>query len=925
MAKNPEVKVKFSVFNKEFNNGMREMGKESTNLRKEFKLKEEQLKHNGSESDRLKNRVNYLSKEHELAKQKVKATEEQLAKAKVVYGENSNEVHKLNEKLIDAQLKEQRFANELADANRLLAVQEDKVRKVSQALDETGQKMMDTGGKMTKGVTLPLVAAGGAATKFAIDQEEAFAKVSTLLEGSAKDMDEYRDNIRNASSDMRTSFGEYSEAVYQSISAGVDQAEAIKFTNESVKLAKGGFTSTATAVDTLTGILNSYNLETSETENISNMLIMTQNRGKTTVDELGKSLGNVIPVASDLGIEYDQVGAAIATLTSQNIDTAKSTTALRNIFSDLDNSGSRLGKTFQKVAGKDFRTFIEEGGSIQEAIEMVKNEADSSGQSIAQLAGKENVAAFNVLANSTDQFSENLADLRESAGATDEAFEKVNNTTGAKLRGALIKAQNAAAKFGDVIAPVVSKVADVIERVTDRISNMSDRTKTIIVVVGAVLAAIGPLLIGLGFILKTVGAILPILTKLGAVFKIVKVAMLALTGPIGLIVAAIAGVIAIFVVLYQRNETFREKVNEVWNFIKDLITTVIDAVVSFVMNIFGGFVAFWQENQELIMESARMVWQFISSFIMGILDYLMPYIITTWTIIKTQIQIIWEYIKMVIQVGITFVQGIIKAVMQLITGDWKGAWETIKGTFIKIWEIIKGFISNIINIIKNNLSQWLNSLRSMIGDRLEFIKNIFSNIWNGIKDIVSSVVSSIHNTVQSRFEQVKNAIINPIETAKNTVKRILDNIKGFFTNLKLNIPTPSLPKLPKFGLKTSSRSILGKEITYPSGFDVTWHKTGGVFVDPVIAGNAGFGDVEEAIVPFEGSHAMKIAKLIAEAQAKLNNVSNGLADKVVNNIVSLNIQAGDVIMDGRSVGRVTWEHVKEFSDRDASIRESFRG
>ncbi|UOE96078.1 phage tail tape measure protein [Alkalihalobacillus sp. LMS39] len=917
MAKTPETKVKFSIFNKEFNDGLREMGRESSNLRKEFKLQDERLKANGTETDRLKNKVNYLSKEHDLAKDKVKLTEEQLAKAKDMYGENSVEVEKLNSKLLDAQLKEQRLANELAEVNKQLAEKEDKVKQVSKSLDETGKKMVDVGGAMTTGLTLPIAAAGAAASKFAIDQETAFAKVSTLLDGSADDMNDYKNAIRDASSDMRVSFDEYSEAVYQSISASIDQADAVEFTAKAAKLAKGGFTSTSTAVDIMTTALNAYGLEAEEATNVSDMLINTQNQGKTTVDELASSMGKVIPTAKAQNVNLAQLSTGYAVLTKNGIATAEAGTYMNAMFGELGKAGSKTDKILREKTGKSFAQLQEDGLNTADILGVLQEEADKSGLKLSDMFGSSEAgrAAMVLLSNEGEEFNEILASMGDAAGATDEAFEKMNNTTGEKIKGALIKAQNAAAKFGDVIAPVIGKVADIISDVTDRVSNMSDRMKFIVVVVAGVVAAIGPLLIVLGYILQTVAAILPIVARAGPIFAKAKVAIAALTGPIGIVIAVIAGLIALFVVLYNKNETFREKVNQVWGFIKDLVMTVVDTVVSFVMDVFGSMVEFWHENQELIQTSTEKVWNFILMIISKVMEGLLPIIITVWTSIQTTIQVVWETIKTVIKIGVTAVQGIIKAVMQMINGDWKGAWDTIQKTQAKIWDIIKEYIGKVIGIIKNNISKWQDNIRSIISDKLTQTKAIFTGIWDNMKEKVSTVVSLILDTVKRRFEQVKDAILNPIETAKTLVSKLLDDIKGFFTNLKLKIPTPSLPKLPKFTLNTGTRNILGKEITYPTGFGVKWHKTGGVFVDPVIAGNAGFGDVAEAIVPFEGSHAMRIAKLIAQAQNKLSENLAIRQESMVNNVI-VNIDSSDVIMDGNKVGSIVWRSVKGNIDRE---------
>ena len=95
-----------------------------------------------------------------------------------------------------------------------------------------------------------------------------------------------------------------------------------------------------------------------------------------------------------------------------------------------------------------------------------------------------------------------------------------------------------------------------------------------------------------------------------------------------------------------------------------------------------------------------------------------------------------------------------------------------------------------------------------------------------------AIFGNIRSKAASIFNAIKNVIIHPVETAKNTVGKIIRTIKGFFDKLKLKIPTPSLPKLPHFSLKMGSKKILGKTISYPTGFGVQWYAK--AMNDPVI-------------------------------------------------------------------------------------------
>src|SRR5699024_828984 len=203
MAKD-QVKITFKVFNEDFNRAMREMREDTTRLNREFRLQKEQMRLTGSSTDKLKSEVNYLGERYKQAQQRVKETSEQLERAKAVYGENSEEVKKLEGQLINAQVQEQRFANELEIASQKLKEAENTTIQYGKGLQETGQKMQDMGAKatelgnkLTTRLTLPIVGIGTASVKMGMDFEQGVAQIGTLIPGQSERLKELEGDIKD--------------------------------------------------------------------------------------------------------------------------------------------------------------------------------------------------------------------------------------------------------------------------------------------------------------------------------------------------------------------------------------------------------------------------------------------------------------------------------------------------------------------------------------------------------------------------------------------------------------------------------------------------------------------------------------------------------------------------------------------------------
>lgn len=403
------------------------------------------------------------------------------------------------------------FQSQMDKAASVGVAEAEKISNQLSTVTKVGDKLSSAGSALTKGLTVPLASAGIAAGKMAVDYETNFAKVSTLLDSNVVDYGKYKDEILDASSESKVAVGEFSEAVYGSISAGVDQTKAIGFTTEAMKLAKGGFTDGAKAVDVLTTAINGYGMEADDASKISDMLITTQNLGKTTVDELASSMGAVIPVASSVNFGMDELSASYAQLTKNGIATSESGTYLKSMLSELGKSGSITDGVLRELTGKGFAQLKEEGVSTSEILGMLDKHAQDNGKSLKDMFGSVEAgsAALVLAKDDGSEYNEMLEAMQGSAGATQEAFEKMDATPAERMKGALNELKNEGIKLGEAFVPVVEKVADKLGDMAEAFGNLSDEQKENVLKWGAVLMAAGP-------VLKVVGGGISTFTKVSS-------------------------------------------------------------------------------------------------------------------------------------------------------------------------------------------------------------------------------------------------------------------------------------------------------------------------------------------------------------------------------------------------------------------------
>lgn len=418
-------------------------------------------------------------------------------------------------------------------------------------LKSLGSAMTTTGATMTKKVTVPLVGAGVVMAKVAGDFEESANKVSTIADTKVKSMEELNAGILKISNDTGENASGLNEALYQTISATNDTGNALGYVSIASKAAKGGFTDTETAINGLTSVMNAYGIKGKKgMQKVSDLMLQTQNLGKTTFGELAQSLYNVIPTASSLGVGFDQISAAMSTITSQGTPTSVATTQLRQLFVELSKASSKTSKTFQKLSGKNFADFIKGGGTVQQALQIMEKGAKKNGVALKDLFSSVEAgnAAMQLTGNGAKKFANDLKGMQNSSGATEKAYKKMSKGMNDSIKKLLTSLKNLAITLGTVLAPIIAKIALNIKKLVDRFNKLPQPVKNIIVKFGLFIATIAPVLLILGKLITSVGTVVSTFRKLKTAVMIFKMLPGLITPHTLIIVAAIA---AIGLIVYE--------------------------------------------------------------------------------------------------------------------------------------------------------------------------------------------------------------------------------------------------------------------------------------------------------------------------------------------------------------------------------------
>lgn len=578
------ISIEIGADTKGFKKGLSELNKSSRDLQRELSAVNKALKHDPKNTELLRQKQELLTKSIDDTKTRLEALKaaKERADRDMANGTeiNQEEYRKLVREISFAENSLKNLTDEMKKFGSVSAQQ---IAAVGGKMQEFGGKIEDVGKKVSV-ASGASAAALGVSTKLASEYADAVAKVGTVADLSKVPLEQLADDMLQLSTDTGKSAGEIADATYQAISASVDTADAVAFVGTASNLAKAGFLETSDAVDVLTTIINAYGLEASDAARLSDILVQTQNDGKTTVNELSQSMGQVIPLASAYGVNIENLATSYAQLTKNGVATSQAGTYLKSMLNELGDSGSDVGEILQNKTGKSFGQLMNDGMSLGDVLGILNDSVNGDTEALAGLwsSSEAGTGALSILSSGVGAFNNELGSMKDSAGNVAEALDTLS-TPSAKAKESINALKNVGIELGstvlEAIAPLLTELAGVVKSLAERFSNLSPATQTVIVAIMGVLAALGPIIVIIAKLIQSVGTIMTLGPTLISVLGAVKVAFAAIGGPVTIVIAVITALVVKLVHAYNTSEEFRNRVNNAFASVRDAVTGALSSAI----------------------------------------------------------------------------------------------------------------------------------------------------------------------------------------------------------------------------------------------------------------------------------------------------------------------------------------------------------
>ena len=761
------------------------------------------------------------------------------------------------------------FKRGFTSALQDLRIFQDRTASVSSKAKALGSAFTNVGSVMTKYVTTPIVGVGTAAVATAAKFESAMSEVAAISGASGKDLEALTEKAKQMGATTKFSASESAAALKYMAMAGWDTKAMLDGIDGVMQLAAASGEDLAQTSDIVTDAMTAFGMSADQANRFADVLAQTANRSNTSVALMGETFKYVAPVAGALGYSIEDTSVAIGLMANSGIKASIAGTSLKNLLTNL-------AKPTKQVAGYMDALGIsltDSSGEMKPLSQLLVELRESfSGLTKAQkaeyaagIAGKEGMSGLLAIVTASQSDFDKLTEaINNSNGAAKDVANVMLDNLGGQLTILKSTLEGIAIAFGDILLPTIKSVVSGLQSFLDWITNLTDGQKQLVVTIAAIVAAIGPVLLIVGKLItsvvqiaKVVTSVVGVIAKIGpAVAGVVKAVVSAL-GPVGMIITIIGAVIAALVALYNKNETFRNFVNNAWAQIKEVIGGVVNAIVNFfTVTIPGAIdaVASWfQSLADSVVNfftvsvpnaiNAGLTWiQNFASSVANFFTVTIPAAISAliqWFVqlperigyaigyaVGTVARWVVDMADTVSEVGPKVIDAVVNFFKSLPGKIWNFLVETIakvgqwvaqtkaKAVTIRdqVIETVVNFFKSLPGKIWNFLVEAIAKVGQWVAQTKAKAQTVGSQVIDTVVNFFKQLPGKIWTALSSALEKVKNWGSNVINWAKTTIPKIVGKIVDGFKSLPGKMVTVGKQLLEglKEGILNALSGLLGK-------------------------------------------------------------------------------------------------------------------
>jgi len=698
---------------------------------------------------------------------------------------------------------------------------------VGQKLSGVGKSMTKAGATLTASVTAPVMAMGASVVKASADFETGMNRVQALTGASKDQFVALEAEAKRLGATTAFSASDAADAMGFLAMAGFDSDQILGSMNDTLNLAAAAQMDLGSAADTVSNIMTGYGLSTEQTAHATDVLVKTMTSANTDLAQLGEAMKYAGPVASSVGVSFEEAAAAIGLMGNAGIQGSMAGTSLRNALLKMksptedslmvmERLGASMGLTAQEVhrAARSAGSGKDHFGDMAKIVDLLSHSTDVAGDAVAIFG----VRAGPAMAALVSQGSESLRDLTgelESSGGTAKRIADVQmsgfNGAMAGMRSAFEALQISIGQSGllDLMTGMVNNLASF----TRELATAEPATMRLGIAMAAVAASVGPTLL-------VTGKLVQIIAQLGGVAKMVGL----IFNPYVLLFAAVAAAAYLIYENFDVVSTFvsgtftkvMQGIGPIFQTVKATITSGVEAMRDIVSMSLSKIRETWDTWGGLITDRLFGIFQNVKGIvvnafdaIVGVFGFVYDTLIRIVSVLADAFMFIWSNFGDEILSAFGFIwttaltafevftgalSGVFNVFAGVFTGDFSRAWDGVKDIFNAVWQGIKDVFINTLNFLFDaipggeTLKEKLGLTAMLEGseeaqEAFENLADAAGEVAEGGMDLVTDAASSAKDSLANLTEGVKSGEVSLSsfsDMAGNLTGKASELVEGFY-------------------------------------------------------------------------------------------------------------------------------------------------